>query len=311
MTTTDLRCGRQPGRGLRLRPGSLFAGRFLIQRVITITSMSITYLAREQHEERLVVVKQLLLNEPGASFRAATALTRFRREAHLLAALRHPQLPRLRGAFRFGKAHFIVMAYVAGRRLDELIEDGIPDLKTALAIAEQLCAAVAFLHSQPCPVIHADLKPENVIVTPDGRVVVIDLGLSRPVTPRQWDEEPAGTLPYAPREQRRGEPLDERSDIYALGVTLDELFAATPGGTVAASVVARATALARSDRYGNVGQLARSLRAACTPMRRREPSPWARARARRARTGLVVIGIALSVVFGLLVLLWAVLQAAI
>lgn len=328
MPTTNRTASHQ--RASRLEPGRLFAGRYIVERILAVTAMSVIYRARDGRQ--LVVIKQLL-NKPGlSSARRANAVARFYREAQLLKSLDHPQLPRFKGAFRFRENYFIVTTFEEGLRLDQWISGGMIDLPTALTMIEQLGVVLSYLHHQQPPVIHADIKPANLILTRDGRVVLLDLGLSRQVISGQCDPDPAGTPPYTPPEQWRGEPLDERSDIYAFGVLIGELLAGVDDGELARAVIERATAPQRDERYNTVEQLLQSLRPLllgvvfygrsthCSTEQRRVLNAhalapgsfnsvgvgsisWAQARVRRLWTGLFVAGVLLGLLAILLLMI--------
>jgi serine/threonine protein kinase len=190
--------------------------------------------------------------------------------------LDHPQLPCLYTAFRLGVDCYMVMDYVDGVPLDQVLADRQLARTEAVAIADSLCAVIAYLHSQRPPIIHADIKPSNVMCV-RGRVVLLDLGLARPRDPASYDGEPIGTLPYAPPEQRHGAPLDERSDTYALGVLLQELFDMSCGPALGCTL-ARATAPTPRDRFATVRHLQRALHATAeqrpngTPLRQLLPN---------------------------------------
>jgi serine/threonine protein kinase len=249
--------------------GTLLQERFAVTRVLAATDVSSIYVGYDRWFDHKVVVKRLSTDpRPGGRARAL-AVRDFVREAHILSGLRHPQIPRLRTAFRAGRDCYIVMDYVDGVPLDQVLAGGPLARVEALAIADSLCDVVAYLHRQRPPIIHADIKPSNVMCV-GRRVVLLDLGLARPRDPATYDAEPIGTLPYAPPEQRCGAPLDERSDIYALVVLLQKLFDTTHD-TARHRAIARATALDPRDRFASVQQLRRALHATVDPQSKGAP----------------------------------------
>lgn len=145
-------------------------------------------------------------------------------EALLLQKIEQAQLPQLISILCEQDDYYLVTAYVEGRLLDQILAGGELAPGRAWRIARSLCNAVEGLHRQDPPVIHGDIKPNNMIVGPGDRVTLLDLGSSR-----RYGEPPAldaimGTPPYTAPEQWAGEPLDQRSDIYSLGRALDEIF---------------------------------------------------------------------------------------
>ncbi|MGH2537628.1 MAG: serine/threonine-protein kinase [Candidatus Promineifilaceae bacterium] len=163
----------------------------------------------------------------------------FLREASLLAQLDHPNLPKVSDFFSDDGRDYLVMDYVAGKNLKELvdvsrIEGQQLDPAVVLKWADQIMDALEYLHNQDPPVLHRDIKPANIKLTPENRIKLVDFGLakvlagddSRTVTVIQG----RGTAFYTPLEQygAESEHTDARSDIYALGATLYHLLAGQP-----------------------------------------------------------------------------------
>lgn len=143
-------------------------------------------------------------------------------EIRMQQKLHHPALPHIWEAFEEGGKVYIVMDYVEGIPLDELLrKEGARPLEQALDWGLQLCRALLYLHSFQPPVIYRDMKPANVILRGDGRLVLLDFGAARQYRARKRrDTIPLGTPGYAAPEQYRGRQSDIRTDIYCLGVTL-------------------------------------------------------------------------------------------
>lgn len=154
----------------------------------------------------------------------------FRREAELLANLNHPTLPKVMDHFTQGEEQFLVMQFVSGHDLAELLElrEQPFAVEKVLGWAEQLLDALEELHSYEPPIIHRDLKPSNLKVTPKGRVVLLDFGLAKgaagQMSTADIESQPKSiygyTPNYAPLEQIRGAGTDPRSDLYSLGATM-------------------------------------------------------------------------------------------
>jgi serine/threonine-protein kinase len=170
------------------------------------------------------------------------AVEDFRREAALLARLRHPHLPRVSDQFDEDGKYYLVMEFIEGRTLSETLRwaGGRLPLDRALDYADQLCDVLTYLHSQSPPIIYRDLKPSNVMVVSDedggskppasildprsSQLVLIDFGIARFYRPGQaGDTAIYGTTGYAPPEQYGRGQTDARTDIYALGVLLHQL----------------------------------------------------------------------------------------
>jgi serine/threonine protein kinase len=151
---------------------------------------------------------------------------RFLREALLLAHLQHASLPAIYDYFIEEGYCNLVMDYIPGPTLSEYIQKHAPLAPLeALNYAIQLCDVLEYLHKQSPPVIYRDLKPSNIILSPDGRVMLVDFGIARHFKAgQQSDTTDLGSPGYAPPEQYRGEgQTDGRSDLYSLGVILHEM----------------------------------------------------------------------------------------
>lgn len=197
--------------------------------------MGEVYRARDPRLGREVAVKVL----PEAVASSPDRVARFKREARTVAGLNHPNIVTLFSVEEDGHTHFLTMELVEGESLDQAVVPGGLPIARVLEIAVPLAQALAAAHERG--IVHRDLKPANVMLTRDGRVKVLDFGLARLATHEESDpsnsEVPtvefmtsvpgqiAGTVPYMAPEQIRGEPLDGRTDLFALGVLLYELLA--------------------------------------------------------------------------------------
>src|SRR5882672_7323876 len=161
------------------------------------------------------------------------------REAQAVAMLDHPNICAVHGIEEVAGQSFIVMQYVEGETLADLIRGKALDSDQILPLARQMVGALAEAHAHG--IIHRDIKPKNIMVTPNGQVKVLDFGLAKTVQTKQSGEAAdsisylsqsglvAGTVAYMSPEQLRGERLDYRSDIFSLGTVLHEmLFGANP-----------------------------------------------------------------------------------
>ena len=232
-------------------------GAYEIRRLLGAGGMGEVYEAHDTRLGRPVAIKVLpedLAADPGR-------LARLHREARTVAGLNHPNIVTLHAIEEASGTPFLVMERIEGRSLAESIPKGGLPLRRILDIAIPIADALAAAHESG--VVHRDLKPANVMLARDGRVKVLDFGLARaPATSEAAalaagptatvapaltaDHQVLGTLPYMAPEQVRGEPVDARADIFALGTMLYEMATgASPfAGTSSADVL---SAILRED----------------------------------------------------------------
>lgn len=185
---------------------------------------------------RLCAVKEVRPDANASPEALRQEHNQFQREASLLAQLDHPNLPKVSDFFAEGERDYLVMDYVPGKNLKEMIDDSrIHDQKLDVHVvmgwAKQIMDAVEYLHNQDPPVLHRDIKPANIKLTPDGRIKLVDFGLAKVMTGDSSSTvtviQGRGTAYYTPLEQygAESEHTDVRSDIYAFGATLFHLLA--------------------------------------------------------------------------------------
>ncbi len=200
--------------------GQVFSNRYRIERELARGGMAEVYLARDESLNRLVALKALF---PEFA-REPSFVERFRREAQAAANLNHPNIV---GIYDWGQesgTYFIVMEYVEGRSLRELMRsEGPIDAGQAADITAEIASALAFAHRSG--VVHRDVKPGNVLITPQGHVKVTDFGIARAGASDGLTQTGSvmGTATYFSPEQAQGLAVDGRSDVYSLGVVLYEL----------------------------------------------------------------------------------------
>jgi serine/threonine protein kinase len=205
-------------------------GSFEIVEIIGRGGMGVVYLARDTKLDRSVAVKSM----PAELQASSTAQARFQREAKLLASLNHPNIAAIYEIIEPDEgAGYLVLEYVPGQTLAQRIAHKPLKLEEALSIGQQIAEAMSAAHEKG--VIHRDLKPGNIKITPDGRVKVLDFGLAKAVG-GEPSEKPAtvtqpgrviGTPAYMSPEHARGKPTDKRSDIWSFGCVLYEMLTAT------------------------------------------------------------------------------------
>jgi len=209
-----------------LRSGTLLRGRYKIAKVLGGGAMGWVYLAHDDKSVRRAV-KEMKLGVYMSQAELADALRLFRSEAEFLAKLRHPGLPLLVDFFDLNGKPYMVMEFIAGDTLEDVLvkKPGFLTENRVMAWSEQLCEILAYLHEQkPNPIIHRDLKPSNIKLTASGAVRLLDFGIARSYKPGKIkDTIQIGTSGYCPIEQYGAAQTDGRSDIYALGATLYEL----------------------------------------------------------------------------------------
>jgi WD40 repeat protein len=177
-----------------------------------------------QFGNRLVAVKEMNRGGPGPE-EVAGATEAFKREALLLAKLKHPSLPGIYDHFTDAGRWYLVMDYIEGETLEARLDRvGRLRVEEALQIGMQLGEVLRYLHACQPPIIFRDLKPANIIITPQGHVYLIDFGLARLSDPEQSrNSNPFGSPGYAAPEQYDSPQTTVRADIYSLGATLHQM----------------------------------------------------------------------------------------
>jgi serine/threonine protein kinase len=216
-----------------LKPGGLIAGKYRILEEIGRGGMGIVYKVEDTQLKRTAALKFLSPDSTAIPSREK----RFAREAQTASALNHPNICTI---YEVGEAEgnsYIAMEYVDGRPLDRMIPPGGLPPEDVLRFGRQIVEALEHAHERG--VIHRDLKSANVVITPAGRVKVLDFGLAKRLVTEELGKAMrsqlslteegviAGTLPYLAPETLQGNAADARSDIWALGVVLHEMAAGT------------------------------------------------------------------------------------
>jgi eukaryotic-like serine/threonine-protein kinase len=262
----------------------VLSGRYRLESKLGSGGMSTVYLAVDEVLDRQVAIK-LLHREISEE---ADQLERFRREARAAARLSHPNLVGVIDAGEDDGRPYIVFEYIPGRTLKRRIqEEGRLPVDEAVAYAIEIGRGLTAAHARK--LVHRDVKPQNVLIDPDGRAKVTDFGIARSLESKGLTAtgRVLGTTDYVSPEQAMGEDVDERSDVYSLGVVLYEMLsgdvpfqAETQVGVAmkhvnepmpdvqsrrpevsasVAAVVDRATTKDPRDRYGTVAEMVRDL----------------------------------------------------
>ena len=269
-----------PGQTGLLMPQSLLVGRYRILRRVGQGGMGAVYEAEDLRlPGKRWAIKEMsdaAITDPAER---AEALDAFDREAHFLSSLSHANLPRVVDSFAADGKQYLVMEFVDGQTLEELVVAAGRPLppETVVRLGVDLCGVLDYLHRRQPPIIFRDLKPGNIMIASDGTIKLIDFGIARLFTPgKQRDTVSLGTKGYAAPEQYGKGQTDARSDIYALGATLHFLLTgrdpaddpfnfppvralnpAVPPALVA--VVAQALRGAPDERWQSVREMRRAL----------------------------------------------------
>lgn len=200
-----------------LERGSILNNRYRIMDILGQGGMGALYRAIDENLGIVVAVKENLFTTDEYS-------RQFRREAVILASLRHPNLPRVSDHFVIeGQGQYLVMDYIEGEDLRERMDRiGVLPEDDVITIGVAICDALSYMHAQNPPVYHRDIKPGNVKITPEGKVYLVDFGLAKVAESGQATTTGARAMTpgYSPPEQYGGARTDHRSDIYSLGATL-------------------------------------------------------------------------------------------
>jgi tetratricopeptide (TPR) repeat protein len=230
---------------MSLDPGATLSHYRVVEQ-IGAGGMGVVYRAEDTRLKRDVALK--ILSE--GSLADPAARRRFRKEALALSRLSHPNIATVFDFDSEGGTDFLVMEHIPGRSLDEILAEGVLPEKELLSLGAQLVEGIAAAHERG--LIHRDLKPGNLRVTPDGRLKILDFGLakllatSETATTETLRGSVVGTLPYMAPEQLQGEAVDWRADLYACGAVLYQMstgkqpFAGFHGGELAAAILGRA-----------------------------------------------------------------------
>ena len=200
-----------------LETGSVLKDRYLIEKHLGKGGMGSVYLGIDQTFGSKVAIKETIVHGGGLE-------EAFEREARVLNRLRHGAIPVVMDYFIEGEGRFLVMQYIPGDDLSTLMERSKKpfQLEKVLEWADILCDALTYLHTQDPPIIHRDIKPQNLKLTDRQEIVLLDFGLSKAaVGSGEKSQSIFGYTPnYAPLEQVQGEGTDARADIYSLAATL-------------------------------------------------------------------------------------------
>lgn len=197
--------------------GTVLNNRYRIVSILGQGGMGSVYQAMDENLGIAVAVKENL-------FLTDEYARQFQREANILASLRHPNLPRVGDYFTIpGQGQYLIMDYIDGEDLRQRIERlGTLPEEEVILIGVAICDALHYLHTRTPPIIHRDIKPGNIKITPEGQIALVDFGLAKVMSGNQQTTTGARAMTpgYSPPEQYGTAPTDPRTDIYSLGATL-------------------------------------------------------------------------------------------
>jgi serine/threonine protein kinase len=208
-----------------LPPGTILQERYEISAVLGLGGMGAVYEARDLRFSavtKIIAVKEM--NNSAADPRLRRmGIQNFEREANILASLSHPAIPKIFDYFSESNRSYLILEFIEGQNLEDVLDTHQQPFTQEEAVdwALQICDVLAYLHSQKPPVIFRDIKPGNLMLKPDGRIMVIDFGIAKVFEHGQRGTM-IGTEGYSPPEQYRG-VAEPRGDLYALGATLHHL----------------------------------------------------------------------------------------
>lgn len=199
----------------------LLAGRYELVDKIGEGGMAVVYKAKDRLLNRFVAIKIL---RPEFT-KDETFVESFKRESQAAAGLQHPNIVAVYDVGRSGSINYIVMELIDGKPLSDIIEEKAPlDYKVVIDIGKQMAAALSLAHKHD--IIHRDVKPHNILITQDGTAKLADFGIAKAVSDSTIVSDTSrviGSVHYFSPEQARGAYVDERSDIYSLGIVMYEM----------------------------------------------------------------------------------------
>ena len=202
-----------------LKIGSVIDGKYKILNIVGKGGMSIVYLAMNEKVNKQWAIKEVLKKDY-RNFELD------KKEIEMMKRLKHPNLPAIVDVIEGADGLLIVMDYIEGQSLEDIVRSyGAQNETMVISWAKQLCSVLHYLHTRTPPIIYRDMKPSNIILRPDGKLMLIDFGAAREYKEETFqDTVLLGTRGYAAPEQYRSDgQSDERTDLYSLGVTLFRL----------------------------------------------------------------------------------------
>ena len=239
----------------RIGAGMVLSSRYEIRRLIGSGGMGAVYEARDQELDSPVAIKVIRPDIAADSARAAVLTRRLRQELQLARRVTHFNVLRIHDIGEADGVRFITMPYVDGRDLGAVVHDAPLSVERAIHLGRQIVRGLAAAHD--ADVFHRDLKPQNILVDGNDHIYISDFGLAK-CADHETDLTRTGEVHCTPRyaapEQLEGKPADHRSDVYALGLMLYEMFTGAfpfPGASPSELLVARLTSVPKEPQSLN------------------------------------------------------------
>ena len=212
---------------MALEIGHILNNIYRVVRLLGKGSMGNVYLVERVEDNKKFVVKELMFSKE-ASLNPEDAKEIFFREAEFMAEFDHPGIPKIYGAFSQDGRYYLAMDYMEGKTLEEIINSSEGPVDTYLAVkwTVSLCKILYYLHNCfKAPIVYRDLKPSNIIITPEDEVKLVDFGIARYYNPdKNTDTFSYGSPGYAAPEQYKGRGQSSpQTDVFALGVILFQM----------------------------------------------------------------------------------------
>jgi eukaryotic-like serine/threonine-protein kinase len=214
-----------------MQPGVILQGRYAIEGTLGVGGMSVVYRGRDLRFKDVVrpcAIKEMYQSAPDSQTRLLN-LKNFERESGLLATLQHPAIPKVYDFFEENGRIYLILELIPGKDLETVLDEAGGPLSEERVVrwATQICDVLTYLHNhKPDAIVFRDMKPSNIMVTQDDRIVLIDFGIARDLNRGDRKGTMIGTEGYSPPEQYRG-LAEPRGDLYALGATIHHLLTAS------------------------------------------------------------------------------------
>jgi len=205
--------------------GKVLNNTYRVVRLLGKGAMGAVYLVERIKDDRQFVIKTLVFSKE-AGLDESTAREIFNREAKFMEKINHPGVPQIHGVFTEGDGIFLVMDYIKGKTLEDIIKDGSITVDSAISWTIELCEILDYLHNSfEAPIVYRDMKPSNVIITPEGKAKLVDFGIARYYNPdKNTDTFSYGSPGYAAPEQYKGRGQSSpQTDVFAMGVILYQM----------------------------------------------------------------------------------------
>lgn len=263
-----------------LKKGEMLKGLYTIIETVSFSGGTNVYLVEDSRKGKTWIMKEYTIKMDNP-LEVSRISQRFEKELTIIAGIKNPGIPIIIDHFFIVDRHYVIMEYVIGRTLSQILEKSTEPMKESdvVEIALQITGVIAFLHEQSPPIILRNLSPDNIIITPDRRVKIVDFGMGRHFrTINERATKKLTTPGYSPPEQLANEVVDERTDVYSLGAILHQLLTLRNPGDISrlfkfppanevnpavsqklAYIVKKATSYSQSGRYMSMTEMRRDL----------------------------------------------------